>query len=446
MSDGGDVAQGDVACEDSAPARQLSLTTATQLVIASMVGTGVFTTSGYFLADIPSAPANLLGWALGGLLALCGALSYAELSAALPCNGGEVALLSRIYHPALGFVAGVIGIVVGFAAPIAAAAIAFGDYAAQAIPGLSENWGSALGVVAIALSAAAHCVGVKSGARAQDVITGIKVVLVAAVGVWLFAMGDPSRLSVAEVSMGEALSDPAFAVGLVYVAFAYTGWNAASYVAGETSDPARQVPRALLGGTLIVTLLYLLLNAAFLVAAPMDALAGETEIAAVAAIHAAGPTAGRILSAVIAVGLLSTTGAMTMTGARMAEALAEDRPRLRGLLRTHPDSPPRMAIALQATLACTMALSATFDALLIYAGVTLTASAMLTTLGVFVLRRNEPELERPYRTWGYPLTPLLFAALSVWMIAATVIEKPVVAAVALGTVVSAYGVYRWVER
>lgn len=423
------------------PERTLALRTTTALVVASMVGTGVFTTTGYLIADLRSAPAVLLGWALGGVAACCGALAYGELAAALPDNGGEYALLSRIYHPALGFVAGVVSLFVGFAAPIAAGAIAFGAYAERVFPGGPAWWPPAAGCAVIVLASLLHARTVRRGSFAQDLFTALKIVLLVALALVGIAAGDGGRLAHAERDTLDALLSPELAVGLVYISFAYTGWNAAAYVAGEARDPERTLPRALVGGTAIVTLLYLALNAAFLMAADADALAGEVEVGHVAAAALFGEDAARALSAVIAIGLLSTVGAMVLTGARIYEAMGRHHPRLAPLARRSEGGGPSAATALQAVVAIAMALSTTFDALLIYCGVCLSLLAMLTAGGVFVLRRREPDLPRPYRTSGHPWTTLVFLLLSAWMIAHSVIERPLVAAFAAGTM--ALGFVAW---
>ncbi|MEM9073261.1 MAG: amino acid permease [Myxococcota bacterium] len=420
----------------SHPERALSLRTATLLVVASMVGTGVFTTSGFLARDLGSNSAVLLCWAVGGVIALFGSLAYGELAAALPNNGGEYALLSRIYHPGVGFIAGFVSLFVGFAAPTAASAIAFGVYAERAfpIPGNPGWWPDLLGVLLIVGVTAIHIATVRRGSRFQDIFTLLKVGLIVALVVASLGQGDLSRLGEGS-SWVDATFSGAFAVGLVFVSFAYTGWNAAAYVAGETENPGRSLPRALAIGTGIVTVLYLALNVVFVAAAPMDALSGRVDVAHVAAEAMFGTTAGRILSAVIAWGLISTVGAQIMTGPRIYEAMGHDHPRLGILAKRREGGGPIWATLLQAALSIAMALSASFDALLIYAGASLSLFAALTAAGVFVLRAREPDLPRPYRTSGHPFSTIVFLLLTSWMIVHSLIERPIVAAYAGGTLV-----------
>jgi basic amino acid/polyamine antiporter, APA family len=413
--------------------------TASLLVVASMVGTGVFTTTGLLVADLRSSWAVLGTWALGGVMALFGALSYGELVAALPRNGGEYQLLTRIYHPALGFVTGVVSLVVGFSAPIAASALAFSEYLARALPG-TPRVPAALALIVI--TSALHAVNVRGGSRVQNVFAAGKVLLVVALIAGGLAAADFTALADEHPKdLAQSLLSPAFAVGLVLVSFAYSGWNAAAYVAGEVARPERNLPIALLVGTLAVTGLYLGLNLVFLVAAPHDAMAGQVEVAHVAAAHLFGEGAGRALSTIVGLGLVSTVGALIMTGPRVYEAMGDDHPRLRALSLRRGRGGPAAAILLQAVLAIGMVLTATFEALLTYVGVVLSVFAGLTVAGVFVLRRREPELRRPYRTLGYPVTPALFVALMAWMVVHTLIERPVVALAAGATLLGAAFVY-----
>jgi basic amino acid/polyamine antiporter, APA family len=421
------------------PPRRLGFGTATLLVVASMVGTGVFTTTGLLVADLRSSWAVLCTWAVGGMMALFGALSYAELVAALPHNGGEYQLLTRIYHPAVGFVTGVASFVVGFSAPIAASALAFGDYLGSALPGLPRQ-GAALALI-LGMSAL-HGLHVRWGSGVQNAFATGKALLVAGFIVAGLAWAHWADLEPEGAPpLGDTLLSPAFAVGLIFVSFAYSGWNAAAYVAGEVARPERTLPVALLVGTLAVTALYLGLNLVFLLAAPHAALAGQVEVGHVAAVHLFGERAGRVLSIVIGVGLVSTVGALIMTGPRVYEAMGADHHRLRVLSWRTERSGPMIAIALQAALAIVMVLTATFEALLTYMGVVLSLFAGLTVAGVFILRWREPHLTRPYRTWGYPFTPVAFIALMAWMVVHTLVERPAVALAAGATLLVGTGLY-----
>lgn len=404
-----------------------------------MVGTGIFTSTGFQVESIISIPAILLTWVLGGVTALCGALTYAELTSTIPDNGGEYQLLTRIYHPAAGFVMGFVSIIVGFAAPCAAVALALGAYL-HAIDAAIPATATAL--ASIVLLTATHALNVKAGSGFQNVFTIAKIILIAGMIVAGLIVGDWSRLSVdTGTSFVDGVLSPKFAVGMIYVAFAYSGWNAAAYVAGEVERPSVNLPRSLLIGTVIVTALYVLMNVVFLSAAPSAALSGVEEVGHVASVHLFGETGGKILSGIIGLGLVSTLGAMIMTGARVAEKMGQDYPALSWLSRRTDGGAPITAVILIGVLAAILLASSELRGLLEYTGFTITLGLALTVVGVFVLRVRAPDLPRPYRAWGYPVTPAIYALLSAWMLIGTIIERPIIAAGGAGTIV--LGVVTW---
>lgn len=418
----------------------ISTSTATMLVIASMVGTGVFTTSGFSLASLGSKPAVLVAWLVGGVLALCGALAYAELGAALPKNGGEYQLLSRIYHPAVGFLAGLTSLVVGFAAPIAACAIAFGKYLHAALPAVPEL--PAAIVLVLALTTL-HALRTSTGRRWQDYLTYGKLALIGAFLLAGLLQPLPFAAEAPSAPLGEVVLSSAFAIGLFWVSFSYSGWNAASYLAGEMKDAARSLPRATMTGTLAVTGLYVALNAVFLASAPTEKLAGVLEVGQVSATALLGPGAGRAFAALIALGLVATTGAYTLTGPRVAEAIGRDYPRLSWLSVRAPERGPVRALGAQAALALLLIATASYDVLLTAVGFVLSTWAGLTVLGVIVLRIREPGLPRPYKVLGYPVTPLLFAALTTWMIVRPVVDRPAILVWGASALALGLGLYAW---
>jgi len=410
------------------------------LVVASMVGTGVFTTTGLLVHGIRSVPAVLLCWVVGGVVALSGALSYAELVAAMPANGGEYQLLSRIYRPWLGFACGWTSLVVGFAAPTAASGIAFGKYVETLWPGVPPLASALVLVLGMSIL---HAARLELGSNIQNVFTAVKIVLIVAFVCGGLFTGEPARLAASERPIGAALGSPGFAVGLIFVSFAYSGWNAAAYIAGELRRPERAAPIALLAGTAIVALLYVGLNVVFLAAAPASALDNQIAVGHIAATSLFGDLGGKLLTALIALGLVSTVGSFVMTGPRVAEAMGLDYPRLRRLSVRTARGGPIVAIAAQAAIACVMIATASFDALLQYIGVTLSVFAMLTVAGVVVERFHNPAMPRPYRTWGYPVTPAIFIGVTLWSVYYTVRDNPLTAVAAACTVGAGVLVYRW---
>lgn len=421
--------------------RVLSARSAALLVVASMIGTGVFTTTGFLIRDIGSSPAVLIAWALSGLAALGGALAYAELSVSLPRGGGEYALISSIYGRGAGFVAGFVSVVVGFCAPIASSSIAFAAYLDTSRYGVPEPVAAALLVL---VSSGVHSLEVKRASALQDWVTYAKLLfLILFVGAGL-ALGDPAMLtSPTRVPLGAALVSPALAVGLVYISYAYSGWNAVAYVAGEVREPSRNIPRAIVWGTSGVIAIYLATNVVYFLAAPPEALAGHVDIAKIAATHLLGEGAGILVSWVIAAGLVSSVGALVMSGARIYEELGRDYPRLSVFARRSPDTAARAPVIVQAVITLAMIASASFDALLTYAGFTLSLTAALTVAGVFVLRARAPNAQRAYASPGHPWTTVAFLALTAWMVVHTLVEAPVVTLAGGATLVVGALLYLW---
>jgi APA family basic amino acid/polyamine antiporter len=406
-----------------------------------MIGTGVFTTTGLLVRDVGSPPAILVGWLMGGVLALCGALSYAELAASVSQNGGEYRFLTHIYHPAVGFVAGWISLIVGFSAPIAASALAFGTYLNALVPAVSPRVAAAALVV---LASVAHGLHVRAGSGVQNVFAVAKVVLVAGLIAGGLALGDPEPGW--EGPMASKLASPELAVGLIFISFAYSGWNGAAYIAGEVRRPARSLPIALGVGTALVTVLYVALNAVFLSVVPAAQMSGRVDVAHVAAVHIFGSGLGRVLSGLVALALVSSVGAMIMVGPRVYEAMGEDHPRLSFLRARTSAGGPVAAVALQGALALAMLLTSSFGALLTYIGFTLSLSSGLAVAGVYVLRVREPRRERPYRVWGYPVTPALFLLLAGWMVVHALAVRPVESLAGVATIVVGLLLYAVVRR
>ena len=421
-----------------------SARTAFAVVIANMIGTGVFTSLGFQLQNIQSPFVILLLWFVGGVTALCGALCYAELGAALPRSGGEYNFLTQTFHPAVGFVSGWISATIGFTAPTALAAITFGTYLASVFPALSPRW---LAAGLIAAMAAAHATTRRTSGGTQRAFTYLKVALIAAFCVlgWTVTEAPQDIVLLPSLGDGALITSGAFAVALIYVNYAYAGWNAATYVIDELDRPRETLSRVLLLGTLVVMALYLLLNFTFLYAAPMTALAGKLEVGYVAAQYVFGETGASIMGVVLALLLVSTVSAMTLAGPRVLLVIGQDFSALRFLARTNAHGVPVVAILGQSTLAIAFVLTATFDSILVFAGFTLGVSTLVTVASVFVLRWRRPGLERPYRIPLYPLPPLVFLALMGWTLAYLLVQRPMEGLAGIG-ILAAGGVFYVVSR
>ncbi len=434
----------------SAPATtNYAQTTVTAVVIANMIGTGVFTSLGFQLVDLRSGFALLALWVVGGVVALCGAMSYAELGAALPRSGGEYNFLARIYHPAAGFAAGWVSATIGFAAPSALAAMTFAAYATSAWPAdfdaRDEQW---IAVALIVVLTLVHALSRRQSGGLQSTFTALKVAAIIVFCVAALILTPKWQpLSVLPQSEDVALlTSGAFAVSLIYVSYAYTGWNAATYLSSELDNPQRDLPRILLIGTAVVTALYVSLNYVFLKVAPVQDMVGQIEVGFIAARHAFGDAGGRFAGLALALLLISTVSAMTMAGPRVLQVIGEDFPALAVLARKNNDRLPHVAIAAQSLLTILFIVTSTFESVLVFAGFTLALNSFVTVLGVFVLRWRHPDLERPFSTLAYPFTPLVYLTVTGWTLAFVLYSKPVEGLAGLGIVVSGLIVYFIVTR
>ena len=402
--------------------KKISVITATNLVVANMIGTGVFTSLGFQVASISSDFALIGLWVVGGIAALCGALCYAELATALPRSGGEYNYLSRIYHPSIGFLAGWISAIIGFPAPIALAALAFGKYCQVFLPGVSPV---AISLMAVWIITAVHLLGLRAEERFQNWSTFLKVALILGFMLAGFFVAHPQNLNLAPGpdALATLVSGP-FAVSLVYVMYSYSGWNAASYITEEVENPAKNLPWALLAGTVIVTFFYVILNFIFLLATPKQVLSGQVEVGLLAGRSIFGPWGGNFVSALIAIGLIATISAMAWIGPRITKRMAEDLPKLRVFGRTSSNGTPYVAIFFQLFVVTILVITGTFDAVLVYTQFSLLLCSFLTVLGLIVLRIREPGLNRPYRVWLYPITPLIFLIITLHMMLFVIRDKP----------------------
>jgi APA family basic amino acid/polyamine antiporter len=406
----------------SAELGTVSWVTATAIVVADMVGVGVFTSLGFQVIDITSGFALLLLWVVGGIVAICGALSYAELAAMLPRSSGEYNFLRRIYHPAFGFVAGWLAATVGFAAPVALAAMAFGVYFKSIVPGAPSLL---LGFCVTWLAAMVHLGGVRLGSAYHNVWTALKLLLILAFVIAGFALGDSQPISFWPRSTDlPQIAGAPFAISLVFVMYSYSGWNAATYIVGELKDPVRNVPRALFAGTCTVIVLYVCLNAVFLMTTPIKELAGQLDVAIIAGKHIFGDIGGRIVGALICLGLVSSISAMTWIGPRVAMTMGEDMPLFRLFSRRSKNNAPVPAIILQVAISNVLLLTQSFEAVLDFIQFSITFCSFFTVLGLIKMRITHPDLPRPYRAWGYPVTPIIFLSVTLFMMYYLVVNRP----------------------
>lgn len=412
------------------------------LVIANMIGTGVFTSLGYQVGPLPSGFVILMLWLVGGVVALSGAFTYAEIATTLKRSGGEYLYLARIFHPALGFLSGWMSAVVGFAGAISAVAIAIGAYATEAL-GISTKL---IAVAAIVFVSAIHWFGVKTGGIAQTILTTLKLSLIAFFCIAPFPVVEDSAVNFypQEGDLDLILS-AGFATSLVFVVYAYTGWNASAYIAGNLENPKRNLPLSLVSGTGIVVLIYLLLNAMFMYSAPFSELAGQNDIGNVVAYKLFGEKAGVVFAGVFSVALLSTLSAMTIAGPRVTEAMGEDYKLLKVFTKKNKFEMPYLAILAQGAWAIFLVAVSSFKEIIQYISLSLSIFSMLTVIGIFWLRKQHPHSDS-YKVPLYPVTPLVFVGCTLWMIYYVTVENPKILTYSLATLLPGFVLYLLANR
>jgi APA family basic amino acid/polyamine antiporter len=428
---------------------KLGLWTAAAIVVANMIGTGIFGSSGYQAADLHDGGTMLVAWTLGGFLALAGATAYGELGAMMPRAGGEYVYLREAYHPALGAMSGWVSLFAGFSAPIAASALLFGKYTGVVWPALAGTTETkVIACVLILAMMSLHAFDTVIGGRVQAAFTLGKVLLIAgfiAAGL-LFGHGDWHQLSPRHGGIDNVFGEP-FAMSLYWVMVAYAGWNAAAYIASDLENPQKTLPRSLLLGTVVVMALYILANVTFLYALSPEMLAGAdgggpiAEVGAATAKALFGAKAGEVVAAIIALALISSVSAMVMAGPRVYASMAEDGALPKLLAQKTKRGVPAFAVVTQGVLACAFVLVGDLKPLVQYIGFTLSIFAALAVAAVVVLRIKRPDAPRPYKASLYPITPVLFVAISAWAAYVQVRWNPTNALYGGATILAGFVVY-----
>jgi APA family basic amino acid/polyamine antiporter len=437
--------------------RTISGRAATIVVVANMIGSGIFTSTGFQAAELGSPWLIYALWTVGGLLAFAGALCYAELGSAIPVVGGEYAYLRAAYGPSTAFMSAVASLTAGFSAPIASALKALARYLGYFVPALASDshvlgrltCGDLFAVAAVWLLIAFHARRTSLGIAFTSLFTVIKVAGILILVLAAIAVGHGDATQIVEPSHtlanknGGALMS-ALATSLIFVMFCYSGWNAASYLTAEMHDPRRQLPRALLLGTGAVMAMYLALNAVYFYGAGVDGLAGKVEVGVIASGRLFGPVGAALTTGVLAVSLLASASAMTAVGPRVYYAAGQDNPALRFLGSIHATTgTPLASLVLQGAVTTLFIVLGTVDQIQQYAGLTLALFATLAVAAVFVLRVRRPELARPFRVPGYPFTPLAFIVVSVWTMFWALQSRPVESILSAATLALGGLLYRW---
>ena len=431
--------------------RKLGIFPATNIVVANMIGAGIFTTSGLLMTGLNDPVLMLVLWGAGGIISLCGALSYGELGAAMPGAGGEYLFLSRLYHPLFGFLSGWVSFMVGFSAPIAASALGFSEYFARALPGVTgwlQNAGigpgmtkKLLAVSIILIFTFIHYRGIKYGARIQNVMTILKVFLIVTLLIAGFSSGNGefSNFSIRGPAPTGLAGWKTIGLSLMWIMFAYSGWNASTYLGAEIKNPTKTLPRSLIYGTSIVILLYLGINVLYVYGINPGEMKGVISVGGLAMGNLFGKPAEILFSLLISFALFSSLSAFIIIGPRVYYSMAKDGLFFNFAAKIHNKfGVPSNSILLQCLIAIILAISGTFEQVLTYMGFALGIFPILTVMGVWKLRNNNPGA---LRLIGFPLTQIIYVLAGVFILILSFLERPAESSIALLIVIVGIQVY-----
>jgi APA family basic amino acid/polyamine antiporter len=437
--------------------RKLGLFPATNIVVANMIGAGIFTTSGLLMAGLNNPLLMIILWIAGGIIALCGALAYGELGAAMPGAGGEYLFLSKLYNPLFGFLSGWVSFIVGFSAPIAASAIGFTEYFFRSIPG-SAGWFEVIGVSdpatakkiisvsVILIFTFIHYRGIKTGALIQNILTLLKVALIVflLLAGFITGSGDFNNFSGGAKIQLNLAGWKTIGLSLMWIMFAYSGWNASTYLGAEIKNPSKTLPLSLLYGTGIVILLYVGLNVLYVFSTSPEDMKGIISIGGLAMGNLFGPSADTLFSLLIAFALFSSLSAFIIIGPRVYYSMAKDGLFFKSVARIHPKfNVPSNAIVAQCIIAVILAMSGTFEQVLTYMGFALGIFPVMTVFGVFLNRKNNPGT---VRLPGYPYTQIIYILTGLLILTLSFLERPAESSIALATVLTGVPAYLLFKR
>jgi len=425
--------------------RKLGLFPATNIVVANMIGAGIFTTSGLLMSGLNNPMLMLILWAVGGIIALCGALSYGELGAAMPGAGGEYLFLSKLYHPVFGFLSGWVSFIVGFSAPIAASALGFSEYFTRAAPGLSvwiqetvlmgpDMTKKVLAVSVILIFTFIHYRGIKYGARIQNALTLLKILLIV---ILLTAGFSSGRGDFSNFAQGGSIPSglagwKTIGLSLMWIMFAYSGWNASTYLGAEIRNPAKNLPGSLIYGTAIVMILYLGLNILYVYGINPEKMKGVISVGGLAMGSLFGKPSEVLFSILISFALFSSLSAFIIIGPRVYYSMAKDGLFFRSAAKIHKKfQVPSNSILLQCLISLVLVLSGTFEQVLTYMGFALGIFPLLAVFGIWRLRKNNPGA---VRIKGFPVTQLVYMTAGVLILILSFLERPIESSIALVTV------------
>ncbi len=415
--------------------KKVSIFTVSAIVVANMIGTGVFTSVGFQLSSVQNTWSILSLWLAGGLIALFGAFAYAELGTHFRQSGGDYIYLSRVFHPVLGYLSAWAGLVVGFSAPVALAAMAFTKYLAPF--GLQNNvW---LAISVIVLIGLLHSFTIRHSSSLQNISTIVKVVFIVSlifIG-FLITGNDNSAIDFSRSWKTEILK-PGFAVSMVYVSFAYTGWNAAAYIVDEIENPVKNLPKALIGSTLFVALVYILFQYVLLKNATTYQLQGKEEVTFISFKNLVGNTGAKWVSIFIALQLIATVSSYLWVGPRVTWAMARENKLWQPVMKKNKHGIPVAAIWLHVFFSIVLALSGSFEKILLYAGFVLQLMASLTVATSLFLKSSQPgTFKSPFK----PILQIIFLVFNTWVLIFTIVARPEESLIGIGILLLGLVIY-----
>ena len=444
--------------------RQLGLFDSTMMMVGLVIGSGIYLTTGIMARAIPSPGFILLAWVVGGLITLAGALTYAELGASMPDHGGQYVFLREAYGPLSGFLFGWILFLISMTGSIAALGVAFAEYFGYFFPAVSTDTiifsvrigilyslsaGQLVAVAVIIILSALNYIGVVFGKMIQNVVTVVKIgslLLLISAGLIVGRVASVD-LSISSTGIGFYGMLTGFGVALVSVTWAFDGWNNITYAAGEIKNPKRNLPFSLIAGTIIITLLYVLTNIVYFVALPVEETVGVVRIAEKAASSLLGSTSAGLLSIAVLVSVFGALNGCIFVGPRVYYAMAADNLFFRKVAEVHPRfRTPGFSIVIQTIWACILTVSGTFEQLFTFVVFVTVLFYILTVGSVFILRKKRPDLPRPYKTWGYPVIPIVFIITSTGILINTLIRKPAESLIGLVITIIGIPVYHYWKR
>lgn len=425
----------------STTSHQIGWKTAAAIVVSNMIGTGIFTTLGFQLSDITNTYSIFLLWAIGGILALFGAFCYAELGSHFKGNGGDFIYLKETYHPLFGYLISWVSLIIGFSSPVALAALAMSKYLSV----FDYTFGNGFAIAAIFIVAVSLSFSLKTSSRFHNFFTFIKIAFIIVLIILGVGLSESPQfgnsLNFSDSWQNEIML-PAFATSLVFVTYSYTGWNSASYIAGEIKDVQKNLPKSLIIGTVFVTVSYILVNYIMLKHAPVSQLAGKEDVMGEAAVNMLGPAFGKIVNVFIALQLVATISGYLWVGSRLTQAFAKHTYIWKPLSAGNTRGIPVRAIFAHAVIAAIIILTGSFKEIFVYTAFILQLFASLAISTVFFLKKKDRKI---FKSNAFHIFPAVFLLFSIYILYFTFIHNPKESLIGVGIIAVGIILY-WVDR